>query len=42
MLTLATFRREYLNETVGTRLGGSIRVIERPGLWNRATVAEEA
>jgi hypothetical protein len=33
MLTLATFRREYLNETVGTRLGGSIRVIERPGLW---------
>jgi hypothetical protein len=36
MLTLATFRREYLNETVGTRLGGTARVIERPGLWMQA------
>ena len=33
MLTPATFRRQYLDETVGTRLGGVIRVVERPGLW---------
>lgn len=33
MLTLGTFRREYLDESVSTRFGGVIRVIERPGLW---------
>ena len=37
MLTLATLRRPYLNETVGMRSGGLIRVIERPGLWMERT-----
>src|SRR5215213_2329565 len=33
MITLATLGRKNLNETVGTRTGGIIRVTERPGTW---------
>ena len=33
MLSLATFRRSYLDETVAARGGLRIHIIERPGLW---------
>lgn len=33
MLSLATFRRSYLDETVSARGGLRIRIVERPGRW---------
>ena len=33
MLSLATFRRSHLDETVAARGGFRIQIIERPGLW---------
>jgi hypothetical protein len=33
VLSLATFRRSHLDETVAARGGFRIRIIERPGLW---------
>ena len=33
MLSLATFGRSYLNETVSARGGARVRIVERPGRW---------
>ena len=33
MLSLATFGRPYLNETVSARGGARVRIVERPGRW---------
>jgi hypothetical protein len=33
VLSFATFRRRYLNETVSARGGARVRILERPGRW---------
>jgi hypothetical protein len=36
VLSLRTFRRRYLNESVAARDGGRVRILERPGRWMNA------
>ena len=37
MLSLGTFRRPYLNETVSARGGARVRIVERPARWMSPT-----